>query len=283
MIRQYISATLNQYRTKRFNSLPVRFIVSTGRTGTRFFESFFNDNFPDVLCLHQPSPDGFDVGIGKIRGKLDTEEVERYLRSSRGRIFSMLSKRKAKLYVESNPYFSLVIPELRAAFPKSRFVWIVRDPKAYVVSAYNKSPVGDNKMFFYAENDHRARLAATDFPDDPWSKAWLGFGRFEKICWYWNKCNEILARDLDDANDMLLIKFEHLFAREDSCRTMVKVLEFFKIHNRDRMDMSTVASLMTRRINSSPRILLHGAETWTAKQKRDFDVLTQPMREKLGY
>src|SRR6266513_2889210 len=110
MIRQYIRAALNEYKAKGFESLPVRFIVSTGRTGTQFFESFFNNNFPGVLCLHEPRPDGFDIAIGKIRAKLDTEEIVNHLRSSRVGILSRLRRRNAKLYVESNPFFSLLIP-----------------------------------------------------------------------------------------------------------------------------------------------------------------------------
>src|SRR5947209_3172171 len=126
MIKEYIKAAVNQYKAKGFESLPVRFIVSTGRTGTQFFESFFNSNFSDVLCLHEPAPDGFDIGIRKVREKPIAEEIVRYLRSSRAGVLSKVKKRHAKFYVESNPFFSLLIPELRKAFPTARFLWIVR-------------------------------------------------------------------------------------------------------------------------------------------------------------
>ena len=278
-----IKVTLNQYRAKDFDRLPVRFIVSTGRTGTQFFESFFNSNFPDVLCLHEPAPDGFDIGIRKIREKTIVADIVRHLHSSRAPILSRLKRRHAKFYVESNPFFSLLIPELRRAFPAARFLWIVRNPTAYVVSAYNKSPVGDNKMFFYAENDHRARITAMDFPDDPWRKDWPGFDRFQKICWYWNKCNEILARDFGNRDDFLLLKFEDLFGAENGFQGIFKMLEFFQISGAERTNTGTFDSLMKRSTNSSKRILLQGGDSWTAKQRTDFHTLTYPMRQTLGY
>jgi hypothetical protein len=120
LIKKYLRARLNEYRAQAFDSLPVRFIVSTGRTGTKFFESFFNHNFPEVLCLHQAKPDGFDIGIRKIREKPATDDIVKHLRSSRAGILSRLRKRHAKLYVESNPFFSLLIPKLRKAFPTAR-------------------------------------------------------------------------------------------------------------------------------------------------------------------
>jgi Sulfotransferase family len=283
MIKEYIRATFNEYKARGFESLPVSFIVSTGRTGTQFFESFFNNNFPDVLCLHEPRPDGFDITIRKIRGKLKTDKIANYLRSNRVGILSRLKKRDAKLYVESNPFFSLLIPELRKAFPTSRFLWIVRNPKTYVVSAYNKSPVGDNKMFFYAENDHRDRITAMDFPNDRWREDWPKFDRFQKVCWYWNKCNEILEQEFGNEGDFLLMKFEELFSSANNGRGICKMLQFFQINVPQGMDENTLAILMKRGTNSSERILLDGAETWTDKQKMDFDTLTYPMRKKLGY
>jgi hypothetical protein len=291
MIKDYIRATFNEYKAKGFESLPVRFIVSTGRTGTHFLESFFNCNFPDALCLHEAKPDGFDIGIRKIRGKPNTEDIVNHLRSSRVGILSGLRKRNAKLYVESNPFFSLLIPELRKAFPTSRFLWIVRNPKTYVVSAYNYSPPGELQAigqklateFFYAKNDHRDRITALDFPNDRWSGDWRKFDRFQRICWYWNKCNEILEQEFGNQGDFLLMKFEELFSSENNYRGIRKMLEFFQINAPQGMDKNTLDLLMKRRTNSSERIVLGSAETWTDKQKMHFDELTYPMRKQLGY
>jgi hypothetical protein len=138
-------------------------------------------------------------------------------------------------------------------------------------------------MFFYAEDDHRDRITAIDFPDDRWSKDWLSFDRFQKICWYWNKCNEILARDFSNQGDFLLIKFEDLFSGENDFQGIFKMLEFFQISGAERIDKRTFDIVMKRSTNSSARILLQGADSWTDKQKMDFDTLTYSMRKKLNY
>ena len=282
-IKEYVRARLNRYRTGAFDSLPVRFIVSTGRTGTQFFESFFNSSFPDVLCLHEAQPDGFDIGIRKIRGQASSSKTVKDLRVSRVPVLSSLRQRNAQIFIESNSFFSLLIPELRKAFPKALFVWIVRDPRKYVVSAYNKSPVGDGQMFLYGETDHRARISALDFPDDPWRKEWSLFDRFQRICWYWNKCNEILEQDLSHHGDSVMIKFEELFTSENAYKGIYEMLEFFQITGRERIDNNTLDVMMRRRINSSARVLLQAADTWSEEQKRHFDILTYPMKTKLGY
>jgi Sulfotransferase family len=283
LVKQCLRAGLNRYRAHTFDSLAVRFIVSTGRTGTQFFESFFNNNFPDVLCLHETQPDGFDIAIRKIRGKALPNETVNDLRISRVPILSSLRRRNAKIFIESNPFFSLLIPELRKAFPKALFVWIVRDPKTYVVSAYNKSPVSDGKMFLYGETDHRQRITAMDFPDDRWHKEWPLFDRFQRICWYWNRCNAILEEDLSHQPDFLMVKFEDLFTPGSGYNGIFKMIEFFQITGREPIDNDTLNVMMKRAINSSERILLQDADTWTNEQKLHFDTLTYPMKRKLGY
>jgi hypothetical protein len=283
LIKEMLGSTLAGYRAKKFHPFPARFIVSTGRTGTQFFESFFNNHFPEVLCLHEPAPDGFDLGINKIREDLQKEQIVLWLHRNRSQVASRLVQRGAAIYVESNPFFSLLIPELRTAFPDCRFLWIVRDPKTYVVSAYNKSPVGDRVMFFYATNDHRNRMTALDFLNDRWRNEWPQFDRFQRICWYWNKCNAILEKELANQGDALLIKFEQLFDPEGNWRGMTRVLEFFGIHLRDRLTPAALDAQMRTAKNSAERVLLQGAETWSAEQKHKFEELTSPMRRRLGY
>ena len=32
------------------------FVLSTGRTGTKFLAEYFNNNYPDITALHEPKP-----------------------------------------------------------------------------------------------------------------------------------------------------------------------------------------------------------------------------------
>jgi hypothetical protein len=109
---------------------------------------------------------------------------------------------------------------------------------------------------------------------------WPKFDRFQKVCWYWNKCNEILEQEFGNEGDFLLMKFEELFSSANNYRGICKMLQFFQINVPQGMDENTLAILMKRGTNSSERIVLDGAETWTDKQKRDFDTLTYSMRKK---
>ena len=61
----------------------VFFIVSTGRTGTKFFEDFLSQNFNEVYAVHEPRPDFFDIGISKIRKNTSKEEIVSYIKNKR--------------------------------------------------------------------------------------------------------------------------------------------------------------------------------------------------------
>jgi hypothetical protein len=60
------------------------------------------------------------------------------------------------------------------------------------------------------------------------------------------------------------------------------MLEFFQISGAERLDKRTFDIVMKRSTNSSARILLQGVDSWTDKQKMDFDTLTYSMRKKLN-
>jgi hypothetical protein len=126
-------------------------------------------------------------------------------------------------------------------------------------------------------------MTALDFPNDRWREDWRKFDRFQRICWYWNKCNEILAQEFANQGDFLLMKFEELFKSESNYRGIRKMLQFFQINVPRGMDENTLDVLMKRGTNSSERIVLDGAETWTDKQRMHLDKLTYPMRKQLGY
>ena len=57
-----------------------------------FFEDFFNTNFKNVKCLHEPHPDLFSLGTTSIRKKWSSTKVKRNLKYSRYSIYKELKK-----------------------------------------------------------------------------------------------------------------------------------------------------------------------------------------------
>ena len=106
------------------------FISSTGRTGTKFFEGFFNGLNRGITCLHEPSPDLFNLAIAKIREDIDSKSVLDKLFHSRKHL--ILENENNNLYIESNPFIFPLLEDIKQKFTKTKFVFIIRDPKTYL-------------------------------------------------------------------------------------------------------------------------------------------------------
>jgi hypothetical protein len=259
----------------------VVFIISTGRTGTQFFERFFQSLFPDVLCFHEPQPDLFEIGMSKYRsaGKNQIPELLRFQRLEQ---LGTFRKEKKSLYVESNPNAFCLVPEIRQAFPKVRFVRIVRDPRTYMTSAYSKSPTGDQLRFFYGDNDGRKRLTPFDINDQKIMDKWAEFGRFERIAWFWNACNRIMRDDLGDGKDYITLSFEKIFNKDNSFASMQEMVNFLGL-DPNSLDPQKLHEVMGEKANQTVEQMLAPSTDWTEEQKRAFNELTEEMRNEFNY
>lgn len=203
------------------------FIVGTGRSGTKFFAEFFSQLDSATLALHEPQPDLFDLGMGKFRESLSRKDIIREITKSRVEVLRN-SAFKNNRYVESNPNCSLLLPEIKDAFPNAKFIIIIRNLDSYLTSAMNKNPiVSQPDIFFYGENDGRLRLRATDI--DPHFCGWEELPRVQKIAWYWNFINTILVRySIEHADQCLVVAFEDIFCEcnEKRAETLSRILDF---------------------------------------------------------
>jgi hypothetical protein len=270
-----------ELRSLNTGNLPVAFIVSTGRTGTQFFEQFFNQIYPEVLCFHEPKPDLFEVGLGQFRKEkpVNLDQAIIYSRLNQIRAFQ---KSKKELYLESNPNAFCLIEPIRKAFPRVKFIRIVRDPISYLMSAYSKSPTGDQVRFFYANNDGRKRLTPFDIGDDSAAKDWNSYGRFERIAWFWNASNQIMEKSLSNGNDSITLRFEEIFNKDHSFAAIQRMVEFLGL-DPGRVTAERLKDVMSHKANQTVEKKIDGPEKWTKEQIAVFNRLTEEMRLKFNY
>jgi len=228
--------------------VPVTFIVSSGRTGTNFFESFLNNVSSDIKSVHEPFPSLFSLGLKKIRQEITTEEIINELISGRKRLFYESLAEEKSSYVESNPFASLLIPEIKMAFPQARFLYIHREPFSYIKSIMNKkNTLPDGHTYYpYGESDRGNRMNPFDFKNEPYQSEWKELSRYEKVAWYWQKINLIILNDLSQipAEQQMSIKFEDLFFDK------IKFKETVSFLNSDiRITESDLESLMRKKSN----------------------------------
>ena len=273
----------NFWYARLARDLPVYFIVSTGRTGTKFFETFFGAVTDEVHCLHEPWPDLFDLGVGLHRRELTEAKVLKELLKSRIPMLQETRTLGKRVYVESNPNASLLLPQIRRVFPNHRVVWITRDIKTYLPSAYNKSPDDSGTMFFYANDDHRKRLSAEDVDSDPWRSEWPRLSRAERIAWWWQKCNSLLLEQSENDPRCLHLKFETIFNADNGPAEMAKMLDFFGIKN----EAAKCAAATLKALGDPKNQTRHSADTplddALDKHGARIDEITGALRARLGY
>lgn len=215
------------------SKLNATFIISTGRTGTKFFETFFRQVDTGIYSVHEPYPDLFQEGINKVRYGYSSDDIKKNIFLIRSAYLKEISRERPRIYVESNPFLPPVLDEIYEVFPKAKFIYISRDPKSYLNSALNKSPGDDGVSFFYAENDTRKRITAKDIKDK-YEKRWEEFSREEKILWYWNYCNLSIIDFFERKRpDKLHLKFEDIFSKDIDTKkdSIERILDFMNLNN----------------------------------------------------
>lgn len=278
-----IGNRIHYHRWLKPSKLNAVYVVSTGRTGTKFFETFFNTVDSRTFSIHEPAPDLFDTGINKFREGWPISQVEEYIRSHRVRYLRSFSGKRIKRYVECNPFAAVLLNEIKNVFPKTKYIIITRKPKTYLKSALNKSPFDDGKSYFYGEKDGRLRLRALDFKADAYKEEWENFSRLEKIAWYWNKCNTMLMDYYDNHKDHCIhIRFEDVFSKVKVIRleTIKNMLVFLGIEIEDNQ-LHKLLDLSDIKKNATQTSVFEGVEEETEKELAKFYELTATANNKI--
>jgi hypothetical protein len=198
-----ILAKLNFIPPQNWSEIDIAFIVSTGRTGTRFLARFF-DTFGGVYARHEPKPDLVRLGIEYAAGHVPFDRAVGIIERNRRVIARDVTRHGASTYLESNNRLFSLLKPLRRVFPNAPIIRVVRDGRDYVRSGLGRK--------WYTDKDRFPRLTAEMFPDDPYYHRWDKMSRFEKIAWRWQKKDSILANDVARLENTLTVRFEDIFA-----------------------------------------------------------------------
>ena len=197
-------------------------ILSTGRTGTLFFQDYINETSPNRhLCLHEPNPSRRFIPLSNMvaQGRISNSFYCRNYFACRKKIFENL---QGRYYVESNNFLWSGVEALNSQIDEIRILHIVRHPEDYIVSHYN--------FGFWAGKKKFIRTYA------PYFKADLPLSKHESrdpllvLASRWNLINRKI-RSYQKTNPYLFVKFEDLFSKDSkiSLQTVNKVRTFFNL------------------------------------------------------
>lgn len=264
-----------------WSKIEPRFIVSTGRTGTKFLANFFNTFFEDTLSLHEPNPTLFNLGTNFIKGNISFHEAIKGLDIQRLHICRRLNKNNIRFYVESNSYLSNLIPVVNEYYNSPKFVFIIRNGKDYVRSYYSKRP---SNIGYYALSDESPRkgITSNDFPDDRFYGRWEAMSRFERVCWVWVKRNQMIENFLTNDISWIKVRFEDVF--NNGYTGLWEIIDFFDLRKQIKIDRHETNKIFTEKSNINKKYLLpKNFEDWQEEKKEIFEEICGEYMEKLGY
>ena len=253
------------------------FIISTGRTGTKFFKHYL-DTLPDTTAFHEPTPDLLDIGINLARGKITPKDARRYISASRSLQLLITNSLQSKHYVESNNRLFSLIPILPDIFPSCRILHIVRDGRDVVRSCMNRKYYTSADGFFR----NGMRIQAVDFPDDPYAAKWSNMTPFEKTCWWWTKKDRTIYDAVLNNPNSITLKFEDLFDATTCCTSLDLLLQHLRIPYTPS-DLDRYSEWLTKKINAQKTHSFPHWDEWTDEHKQQFQAICGEHMALYGY
>src|SRR6201996_5303305 len=195
------------------------FIVSSGRSGTAMLHKALSSvagvemHHEYMVQITQP------LAVRRYLGLADAEQTQRAIAETYG---GAVRYSDATHWGDSSNKLSWLIPDLAAAFPKARFVHLVRDGRKVASSYFHKlgAECYDDRStaILQAHYDDPLRHPAPPpekkywWPvprrDDPIAQEFRTFGQFERIAWHWAEINTVILKSLAQ-----LAPERHLFVR----------------------------------------------------------------------
>ena len=188
---------------------------------------------------------------------------------------------------DSSNKLSWLIPDLAAAFPKARFVHLVRDGRKVTSSYFHKlaKECYDDRStdILQAHYDDPVRNPAPPPEKKYWwpvprresadADPFRGFSQFERICWHWAELNRLVLQELSQipAERTLFVRLEELRAYPSEVRGLYEFLDL------PYTDSAYAGFARPHNVNRPVDRLL------TAQQRAQFDSIAGDMLARLGY
>lgn len=267
-----------------WSNINVVIFVSTGRTGTHFMSHFFNENFEKTYGVHEPDTNIYDLNINYLFGKIGNNETLKTLDLFRKDVRSLIEQKGASNYIESNLELSFLIPVLRDYFPNLKIVHVVRNAKDVVRSYYSREAYGKwvGWVPFMSEKDPRDRLNAKIFKDDPYFSKWDSMDRFDKICWYYSKYNQLIESNLEGYSNSIRVSFEDLF-KNKNLDVWSKLIDFSGMKPFQKEGLDIIKYMADSRSNDVKKFKIGKYADWSNEQKNTFKNLCGESMNRYGY
>jgi hypothetical protein len=211
-------------------------VLSTGRCGT-VTTSQILDNSPNLVCFHEPMPRLMTYFNDAYHNPND-EFLEKLVHASRIDLMSSI-KGLGYTYCEASNRTTPYAPYLKRLFPKSKFIWLMRDMDGFVNSAYH--------WRWYD-------LKADKYKDTRLVPPPEAGSRRQVLAWYWCYVNQFISEFVGtiDRDDWMFLDFDSI--RKWDVDKLTDVFDWIGV---GRPSTDGVKDILSRELNRGRR---HGIE-----------------------
>jgi acetyltransferase-like isoleucine patch superfamily enzyme len=229
------------------------FVVSTGRAGSASIANILSQH-PQIKCFHEANRQLIRLSTEFCHKKISEQEIKDHLMA----IYCSAGVYPKDFIVgDSNLKVGNLIKIIAEILPDAKFIWLIRDGRDFVASAYNRDWFNDEKQKIalrhqwdiYRINGYQAGV----FSEEEWKR----MSPFERCCWYWSYWNNEIYSQLSkiETSRFINIKIENI------SRDILTVQDFLKVNSEN---------LIITRDNAGEKTINHHWKDWTEQQKTIF-------------
>ena len=240
----------------------VVFILSTGRTGTKFLASYYS-KAPGVFAVHEPKPSRVLRlwTMAYFQSKVSETKMAQVLNKFR---LKLIQNVREETYIESNNFMAGFAPSITKEFKEPIIIHVVRDPRDYIKSAMNK----------------RANSGLKGLVNRLMPYAHLPLGEGEnavliRTATYWEMTNRCLQQAGKDYKNYHLFKFEDIV--DPGSDALDKLSNILNV----AMDKKPLGK--NKKINQAHLSVMSGWQTWSAEQCEIVQDICGPLMREYGY
>lgn len=249
------------------------FVLSTGRVGTVTLTYLLNLS-DEIHAEHEPGPQFLEETRWAYERRPLSKEARSALLAdyagSRVR-FLLRAWRTGSIYAECSNRLTFLADVLADGFPRSRFIYLYRDPASVVRSGMRRGWYRDNPW-----DPFRIRPRQ----DDRWAREWEGWTAFEKCCWFWHATNEFCLQIADRLPESRILRLStrELFASDGSGAERT-----FEWLNVGPVSRSEILRVVGTRYNAGSEGEFPPWPEWSDAQKEALVRIAGGTAERLGY
>lgn len=304
----------NSFSFKKIEK-PTIIITSLGRTGTKFFQALFNNQFPESSSHHEPDVFNYfqyekgkerttqvlaqvkEVGFfnlfirkplghwslinisdARVCGAMD---YSRAVKKAYNQRYSFVTKKiNGSPYIESNAGYYGLLDILEHIYEEYRAVYIVRDGRDWIQSKINWGQMyGKSRLQSIFAHTWPTAYECGEMTLD----AWETMSTFEKLCWAWVRLNEFAIDSIGENPHIRLVKFEDIFTADDRYQNLTDMINFLKsINSPGLSNAGSVEGWLDKRIHGSKERFPKWVN-WSTEQSDYFQKVCGPLMHRLKY